>query len=80
MTLKKWVHDPLILGNDPFLFKGHGDSRYLFEGTSKRKTTDSGAPFFLLALRGDFSKNCTLFVNRPEQGSPLWRNTQVLDV
>ena len=20
MTIKKWVHDPLILGNDPFLY------------------------------------------------------------
>ena len=24
MTLKKWVHDPMILGNDPSL-KGHGE-------------------------------------------------------
>ena len=27
MILKKWVRDPIILGNDPIL-KGHGDSRY----------------------------------------------------
>ena len=27
MTLKKWVHDPLILGNDQPFLKGHGDSR-----------------------------------------------------
>ena len=29
MTLEKWVHDPFILGNDPFV-KGHGDSRCVF--------------------------------------------------
>lgn len=29
MTLEKGGHNPLILGNDPFL-KGLGDSRYLF--------------------------------------------------
>ena len=30
MTLKKWVHDPLILCNvQPFL-KGHGDSGWSF--------------------------------------------------
>ena len=28
MTLKKWVHDPMILGHD----KGHGDSRYMVLG------------------------------------------------
>ena len=29
MTLSKWVHDPILLGNDPF-FKGHGDSRHIY--------------------------------------------------
>ena len=29
-TLKRWVHDPKIRGNDQSFFKGHGDSRYLF--------------------------------------------------
>ena len=27
LTLSKWVHDPLILGNDQPIFKGRGDSR-----------------------------------------------------
>ena len=27
MPLKKWVHDPIILGNDQPFLKGHGDSR-----------------------------------------------------
>ena len=29
MTLKQWVHDPLILCVMTPFFKGHGDSRYL---------------------------------------------------
>ena len=28
MSLKEWVNDHSVLGNDP-IFKGHGDSRYL---------------------------------------------------
>ena len=30
LTFKKWVHDPMILGNDQPFCKGHGDSRYGF--------------------------------------------------
>ena len=29
MTLQKWVHDPIILGNDQPFCKGHGDSRWM---------------------------------------------------
>ena len=33
MTLKKWANDSKIFGNDPFFFKGHGDSRYAFQAS-----------------------------------------------
>ena len=48
MTLKKWVNDPIILGDDQPFFKGHGSSRYTPFG---RQTETTVNPKPMLELR-----------------------------